>query len=99
MATKPATLDDNGKLTVSGSGYSFAGTYKRAEAGAAYTLDVFLEEGTSKAYYQVTLGENYTYTRVKPTGTVNYVLNDGTLGAHETETTRRCLHVACAPNA
>lgn len=80
-----ATLDGNGKLTVSGSGYSFAGTYKRAEAGAAYTLDVFLEEGTSKAYYQVTLGENYTYTRVKPTGTVNYVLNDGTLGAHETE--------------
>ena len=80
-----ATLDGNGKLTVSGSGYSFVGTYKRAEAGAAYTLDVFLEEGTSKAYYQVTLGENYTYTRVKPTGTVNYVLNDGTLGAHETE--------------
>ena len=80
-----ATLDGNGKLTVSGSGYSFAGTYKRAEAGAAYTLDVFLEEGTSKAYYQVTLGENYTYTLVKPTGTVNYVLNDGTLGAHETE--------------
>lgn len=80
-----ATLDGNGKLTVSGSGYSFEGTYKRAEAGAAYTLDVFLEEGTSKAYYQVTLGENYTYTRVKPTGTVNYVLNDGTLGAHETE--------------
>lgn len=80
-----ATLDGNGKLTVNGSGYSFAGTYKRAEAGAAYTLDVFLEEGTSKAYYQVTLGENYTYTRVKPTGTVNYVLNDGTLGAHETE--------------
>lgn len=80
-----ATLDGNGKLTVSGSGYSFAGTYKRAEAGAAYTLDVFLEEGTSKAYYQVTVGENYTYTRVKPTGTVNYVLNDGTLGAHETE--------------
>lgn len=80
-----ATLDGNGKLTVSGSSYSFAGTYKRAEAGAAYTLDVFLEEGTSKAYYQVTLGENYTYTRVKPTGTVNYVLNDGTLGAHETE--------------
>ena len=80
-----ATLDGNGKLTVSGSGYSFAGTYKRAEAGAAYTLDVFLEEGTSKAYYQVTLGENYTYTRVKPTGTVNYVLNDGTLGAHETK--------------
>lgn len=80
-----ATLDGNGKLTVSGSGYSFAGTYKRAEAGAAYTLDVFLEEGTSKAYYQVTLGENYTYTSVKPTGTVNYVLNDGTLGAHETE--------------
>lgn len=80
-----ATLDGNGKLTVSGSGYSFAGTYKRAEAGAAYTLDVFLEEGTSKAYYRVTLGENYTYTSVKPTGTVNYVLNDGTLGAHETE--------------
>ncbi len=80
-----ATLDGNGKLTVSGSGYSFEGTYKRAEAGAAYTLDVFLEEGTSKAYYQVTVGENYTYTRVKPTGTVNYVLNDGTLGAHETE--------------
>ena len=80
-----ATLDGNGKLTVSGSGYSFEGTYKRAEAGAAYTLDVFLEEGTSKAYYQVTLGENYTYTRVKPTGTVNYVLNEGTLGAHETE--------------
>lgn len=80
-----ATLDGNGKLTVSGSGYSFEGTYKRAEAGAAYTLDVFLEEGTSKAYYRVTLGENYTYTRVKPTGTVNYVLNDGTLGAHETE--------------
>ena len=80
-----ATLDGNGKLTISVSGYSFAGTYKRAEAGAAYTLDVFLEEGTSKAYYQVTLGENYTYTRVKPTGTVNYVLNDGTLGAHETE--------------
>lgn len=80
-----ATLDGNGKLTVSGSGYSFAGTYKRAEAGAAYTLDVFLEEGTSEAYYQVTLGENYTYTSVKPTGTVNYVLNDGTLGAHETE--------------
>ena len=80
-----ATVDGNGKLTVSGSGYSFAGTYKRAEAGAAYTLDVFLEEGTSKAYYRVTLGENYTYTRVKPTGTVNYVLNDGTLGAHETE--------------
>lgn len=80
-----ATLDGNGKLTVNGSGYSFAGTYKRAETGAAYTLDVFLEEGTSKAYYQVTLGENYTYTRVKPTGTVNYVLNDGTLGAHETE--------------
>lgn len=80
-----ATLDGNGKLTVSGSGYSFAGTYKRAEAGAAYTLDVFLEEGASKAYYQVTLGENYTYTSVKPTGTVNYVLNDGTLGAHETE--------------
>lgn len=80
-----ATLDGNGKLTVNGSGYSFAGTYKRAEAGAAYTLDVFLEEGTSKAYYQVTLGENYTYTLVKPTGTVNYVLNDGTLGAHETE--------------
>lgn len=80
-----ATLDGNGELTVSGSGYSFAGTYKRAEAGAAYTLDVFLEEGTSKAYYQVTLGENYTYTSVKPTGTVNYVLNDGTLGAHETE--------------
>ncbi len=80
-----ATLDGNGKLTVSGSGYSFAGTYKRAEAGAAYTLDVFLEEGTSKAYYQVTVGENYTYTRVKPTGTVNYVLNEGTLGAHETE--------------
>lgn len=80
-----ATLDGNGKLTVNGSGYSFAGTYKRAEAGAAYTLDVFLEEGTSKAYYQVTLGENYTYTSVKPTGTVNYVLNDGTLGAHETE--------------
>ncbi len=80
-----ATLDGNGKLTVSGSGYSFAGTYKRAEAGAAYTLDVFLEEGTSKAYYQVTLGENYTYTLVKPTGTVNYVLNEGTLGAHETE--------------
>lgn len=80
-----ATLDGNGKLTVSGSGYSFAGTYKRAEAGAAYTLDVFLEEGTSKVYYQVTVGENYTYTRVKPTGTVNYVLNDGTLGAHETE--------------
>ena len=80
-----ATLDGNGKLTVNGSGYSFEGTYKRAEAGAAYTLDVFLEEGTSKAYYQVTLGENYTYTRVKPTGTVNYVLNDGTLGAHETE--------------
>lgn len=80
-----ATLDGNGKLTVSGSGYSFAGTYKRAEAGAAYTLDVFLEEGTSKAYYQVTLGENYTYTSVKPTGTVNYVLNNGTLGAHETE--------------
>lgn len=80
-----ATLDGNGKLTVSGSGYSFAGTYKRAEAGAAYTLDVFLEEGTSKAYYQVTVGENYTYTRVKPMGTVNYVLNDGTLGAHETE--------------
>lgn len=80
-----ATLDGNGKLTVSGSGYSFAGTYKRAEAGAAYTLDVFLEEGASKAYYQVTLGENYTYTLVKPTGTVNYVLNDGTLGAHETE--------------
>lgn len=80
-----ATLDGNGKLTVSGSGYSFVGTYKRAEAGAAYTLDVFLEEGTSKAYYQVTVGENYTYTSVKPTGTVNYVLNDGTLGAHETE--------------
>lgn len=80
-----ATLDGNGKLTVSGSGYSFAGTYKRAEAGAAYTLDVFLEEGISKAYYQVTLGENYTYTSDKPTGTVNYVLNDGTLGAHETE--------------
>ena len=80
-----ATLDGNGKLTVSRSGYSFAGTYKRAEAGAAYTLDVFLEEGTSEAYYQVTLGENYTYTSVKPTGTVNYVLNDGTLGAHETE--------------
>lgn len=80
-----ATLDGNGKLTVSGSGYSFEGTYKRAEAGAAYTLDVFLEEGTSKAYYQVTLGENYTYTSVKPTGTVNYVLNEGTLGAHETE--------------
>lgn len=80
-----ATLDGNGKLTVSGSGYSFAGTYKRAEAGAAYTLDVFLEEGTSKAYYRVTLGENYTYTSVKPTGTVNYVLNEGTLGAHETE--------------
>lgn len=80
-----ATLDGNGKLTVSGSGYSFEGTYKRAEAGAAYTLDVFLEEGTSKAYYQVTVGENYTYTLVKPTGTVNYVLNDGTLGAHETE--------------
>lgn len=80
-----ATLDGNGKLTVSGSGYFFEGTYKRAEAGAAYTLDVFLEEGTSKAYYQVTLGENYTYTSVKPTGTVNYVLNDGTLGAHETE--------------
>lgn len=80
-----ATLDGNGKLTVSGSGYSFAGTYKRAEAGAAYTLDVFLEEGASKAYYQVTLGENYTYTSVKPTGTVNYVLNDGTLGAHETK--------------
>lgn len=80
-----ATLDGNGKLTVNGSGYSFAGTYKRAEAGAAYTLDVFLEEGTSKAYYQVTLGENYTYTRVKPTGTVNYVLNEGTLGAHETK--------------
>ena len=80
-----ATLDGNGKLTVSGSGYSFAGTYKRAEAGVAYTLDVFLEEGTSKAYYQVTLGENYTYTLVKPTGTVNYVLNEGTLGAHETE--------------
>lgn len=80
-----ATLDGNGKLTVNGSGYSFAGTYKRAEAGAAYTLDVFLEEGTSKAYYQVTVGENYTYTRVKPTGTVNYVLNEGTLGAHETE--------------
>lgn len=80
-----ATLDGNGKLTVSGSGYSFAGTYKRAEAGAAYTLDVFLEEGTSKAYYRVTLGENYTYTRVKPMGTVNYVLNDGTLGAYETE--------------
>lgn len=85
MGDETATLDGNGKLTVSGSGYSFAGTYKRAEAGAAYTLDVFLEEGTSKAYYQVTLGENYTYTRVKPTGTVNYVLNDGTLGAHETE--------------
>lgn len=80
-----ATLDGNGKLTVSGSGYSFEGTYKRAEAGAAYTLDVFLEEGTSKAYYQVTLGENYTYTSVKPTGTVNYVLNEGTLGAHETK--------------
>lgn len=80
-----ATLDGNGKLTVSGSGYSFAGTYKRAEAGETYTLDVFLEEGTSKAYYRVTLGENYTYTRVKPMGTVNYVLNDGTLGAHETE--------------
>ena len=80
-----ATLDGNGKLTVNGSGYSFAGTYKRAEAGAAYTLDVFLEEGTSKAYYRVTLGENYTYTRVKPMGTVNYVLNDGTLGEHETE--------------
>lgn len=80
-----ATLDGNGKLTVNGSGYSFAGTYKRAEAGAAYTLDVFLEEGTSKAYYQVTVGENYTYTSVKPTGTVNYVLNDGTLGAHETK--------------
>lgn len=80
-----ATLDGNGKLTVSGSGYSFEGTYKRAEAGAAYTLDVFLEEGASKAYYQVTLGENYTYTSDKPTGTVNYVLNDGTLGAHETE--------------
>ena len=80
-----ATLDGNGKLTVSGSGYSFEGTYKRAEAGAAYTLDVFLEEGTSMAYYRVTLGENYTYTSVKPTGTVNYVLNDGTLGAHETE--------------
>lgn len=80
-----AMLDGNGKLTVSGSGYSFEGTYKRAEAGAAYTLDVFLEEGTSKAYYQVTLGENYTYTSVKPTGTVNYVLNDGTLGAHETK--------------
>lgn len=80
-----ATLDGNGKLTVNGSGYSFEGTYKRAEAGAAYTLDVFLEEGTSKAYYQVTLGENYTYTSVKPTGTVNYVLNDGTLGAHETK--------------
>lgn len=80
-----ATLDGNGKLTVSGSGYSFEGTYKRAEAGAAYTLDVFLEEGTSKAYYQVTVGENYTYTSVKPTGTVNYVLNDGTLGAHETK--------------
>ena len=80
-----ATLDGNGKLTVSGSGYSFAGTYKRAEAGAAYTLDVFLEEGTSKAYYRVTLGENYTYTSVKPTGTVNYVLNEGTLGAHETK--------------
>lgn len=80
-----ATLDGNGKLTISVSGYSFEGTYKRAEAGAAYTLDVFLEEGTSKAYYRVTLGENYTYTRVKPTGTVNYVLNDGTLGAHETE--------------
>lgn len=85
LGDETATLDGNGKLTVSGSGYSFAGTYKRAEAGAAYTLDVFLEEGTSKAYYQVTLGENYTYTRVKPTGTVNYVLNDGTLGAHETE--------------
>ena len=85
MGDETATLDGNGKLTVSGSGYSFAGTYKRAEAGAAYTLDVFLEEGTSKAYYQVTLGENYTYTRFKPTGTVNYVLNDGTLGAHETE--------------
>lgn len=80
-----ATLDGNGKLMVSGSGYSFAGTYKRAEAGAAYTLDVFLEEGTSKAYYRVTVGENYTYTSVKPTGTVNYVLNDGTLGAHETK--------------
>lgn len=80
-----ATLDGNGKLTISVSGYSFAGTYKRAEAGAAYTLDVFLEEGTSKAYYRVTLGENYTYTRVKPMGTVNYVLNDGTLGEHETE--------------
>ena len=85
MGDETATLDGNGKLTVSGSGYSFVGTYKRAEAGAAYTLDVFLEEGTSKAYYQVTLGENYTYTRFKPTGTVNYVLNDGTLGAHETE--------------
>ncbi len=85
LGDETATLDGNGKLTVSGSGYSFAGTYKRAEAGAVYTLDVFLEEGTSKAYYQVTLGENYTYTRVKPTGTVNYVLNDGTLGAHETE--------------
>lgn len=85
MGDETATLDGNGKLTVSGSGYSFEGTYKRAEAGAAYTLDVFLEEGTSKAYYQVTLGENYTYTKVKPTGTVNYVLNDGTLGAHETE--------------
>lgn len=85
LGDETATLDGNGKLTVSGSGYSFVGTYKRAEAGAAYTLDVFLEEGTSKAYYQVTLGENYTYTRVKPTGTVNYVLNDGTLGAHETE--------------
>lgn len=85
LGDETATLDGNGKLTVSGSGYSFAGTYKRAEAGAAYTLDVFLEEGTSKAYYRVTLGENYTYTRVKPVGTVNYVLNDGTLGAHETE--------------
>lgn len=85
LGDETATLDGNGKLTVSGSGYSFEGTYKRAEAGAAYTLDVFLEEGTSKAYYQVTLGENYTYTRVKPVGTVNYVLNDGTLGAHETE--------------
>lgn len=80
-----AVLDGNGKITISKDNYSFEGTYKRAEAGAAYTLDVFVEDGTSKAYYKFTLGENYTYTRVKPTGTINYVLNEGTLGAHETE--------------
>lgn len=82
--SEKATLDGNGKLTVESQDVTLEGTYTRAAAGSDHTLDVFVEGAGIKAYYQVTLGENYTYTKIAPQGTINYVLNEGTLGDHKT---------------